>query len=52
VDQLAEENGWELPELSESATLPVPGPKIEGHLEADVEGNRNIYPLMNLKPTD
>lgn len=39
VEQLAEENGWELPELSESATLTVPGPKIEGHLEAEVEGD-------------
>ena len=39
VEQLAEENGWELPELSDSATLVVPGPKIEGHLEAEVEGD-------------
>ena len=39
VEQLAEENGWELPELSESATLTVPGTEIEGHLEAEVEGD-------------
>ena len=39
VEQLAKENGWELPELSESATLTVPGTKIEGHLEAEVEGD-------------
>ena len=39
VERLAEENGWELPELSDSATLVVPGPKIEGHLEAEVEGD-------------
>jgi hypothetical protein len=43
VEQLAEENGWELPELSDSATLVVPGPKIEGHLEAEVEATPSWF---------
>ena len=49
VEQLAEENGWELPELSESATLTVPGPKIEGHLEADVEGDSLVVRSSSTK---
>ena len=49
VEQLAEENGWELPELSESATLTVPGPKIEGHLEAEVEGDSLVVRSSSTK---
>ena len=49
VEQLAKENGWELPELSESATLTVPGPKIEGHLEAEVEGDSLVVRSSSTK---
>ena len=49
VEQLAEENGWELPELSESATLTVPGPKIEGHLEAEMEGDSLVVRSSSTK---
>ena len=49
VEQLAEENGWELPELSESATLTVPGPKIEGHLEAEMEGDSLVVRSTSTK---
>jgi hypothetical protein len=49
VEQLAEENGWELPELSESATLTVPGPKIEGHLETEVEGDSLVVRSSSTK---
>lgn len=49
VEQLAEENGWELPELSESATLMVPGPRIEGHLEAEAEGDSLVVRSSSTK---
>lgn len=46
VEQLAKVNGWELPELPDSAKLMVPGPKIKGRLKAEVVGDslvvRNI----------
>ena len=49
VEQLAEENRWELPELSDSATLMVPGPRIEGHLEAEVEGDSLVVRSSSTK---
>ena len=39
VEELAKENGWTLPEMSDSAVLVVDGPKFEGHISAEIEGD-------------
>ena len=39
VEELAKENGWELPEMSDSAVLVVDGPKFEGRISAEIEGD-------------
>lgn len=39
VEELAKENGWELPEMSDSAVLVVDGPKFEGRISAEIEAD-------------
>ena len=39
VEQLAEKNGWILPEMSDSLVLMVKGPTIESHMVAEQEGD-------------
>ena len=39
VEELANKNGWELPEMSDSAVLVVDGPKFEGRISAEIEAD-------------
>lgn len=39
VEELANKNGWILPEMPDSAVLVVDGPKFEGHISAEIEGD-------------
>lgn len=39
VEKLAKENGWALPEMSDSAVLVVDGPQFEGRISAEIEGD-------------
>lgn len=39
VEEMADKNGWQLPEMSDSVVLMVDGPSFEGHIEAEVDGD-------------
>ena len=39
VEELANKNGWVLPEMPDSAVLVVDGPKFEGRISAEIEGD-------------
>ena len=49
IEELAKENGWELPELSDSDTLIIPGPKFEGNLKADIVGDSIVVREKTIK---
>lgn len=39
VEELAKENGWELPKMPDSAVLVVKGPTISAHMRAEIDGD-------------
>lgn len=43
VEELAKENGWQLPEMSDSLVFIVEGPEFESHIVAEVVDSDSIH---------
>ena len=43
VEELAKENGWQLPEMSDSLVFMVEGPEFESHIVAEVVDSDSIH---------